>query len=249
MKPIRKLAMVANREKAGALDLAHELEAIAISCEVEHPLTFEFPIPEGFLRFGGRLLCDRRRRHPAQRGPGIGSETGTSDRSESRQSRFPHDAFCASRQGPDSVRILGGAYRVVQRCTARGFFRPGPEVVALNDVLIKDVINSRIVHLEVQADGELVTDYYLRRIDLFDPDRINCLQPFGGWTPDPSGFIGHRHDTDLPAYPEQSVDHLPGERRRCRVTNCLPNPNLLVALDGQSNLMTSRSFPVRNPAV
>jgi NAD+ kinase len=34
-----------------------------------------------------------------------------------------------------------------------------PPVCALNDILIKDAANSRLVRLEVLADGELVTDY------------------------------------------------------------------------------------------
>ena len=50
MKPIRKLAMVANKEKMGAVDLADELETIATSCDVEVVMTSEFPVPEGFLQ-------------------------------------------------------------------------------------------------------------------------------------------------------------------------------------------------------
>ena len=56
--------------------------------------------------------------------------------------------------------ILQGSFNVDRRamleCSVAGEAAPS---LSLNDVVIKDEQSTRMVHLEVFADGELVTDY------------------------------------------------------------------------------------------
>ncbi|HMD60981.1 MAG TPA: NAD(+)/NADH kinase, partial [Opitutaceae bacterium] len=55
--------------------------------------------------------------------------------------------------------ILEGSFHVDYRAMLECRVARGGPCLALNDVLIKDEVTSRLVHLEVFADGELVTDY------------------------------------------------------------------------------------------
>mgnify|MGYP000390808433 CR=1 FL=1 len=55
--------------------------------------------------------------------------------------------------------LLGGAYRLTGRAMLECGPAGGERDLALNDVLIKAQENSRLVRLEVEADGELVTEY------------------------------------------------------------------------------------------
>jgi NAD+ kinase len=55
--------------------------------------------------------------------------------------------------------LLAGAFQINHRSLLACSIDGGPVDLALNDVLIKAEVNSRIVGLEVTADGQLVTDY------------------------------------------------------------------------------------------
>jgi NAD+ kinase len=242
MKPIRKLAMVANREKAGAMDLALELEGIAVSCDVEVELTFEFPVPEGFLRSmdaccvigGDGTLLSVVQESARDQVPLIGVNRG------SLGFLTTHSADEAK---SDLRSILGGAYQVVHRSLLESSSGPGLKSFALNDVLIKDVINSRIVHLEVHADGELVTDYYCDGLIFSTPTGSTAYNLSAG------GPLIHP-DTKVIAMTPICPHTLSNrsiifrEDIALRVTNCLAESELLVALDGQRKLMISQADPV-----
>jgi NAD+ kinase len=65
---------------------------------------------------------------------------------------------------PEEARIefddlLKGSFHVDNRAMLECSVAGGPAGLALNDVVIKDQLSTRLVHLEVFADGELVTDY------------------------------------------------------------------------------------------
>src|SRR5262249_28113680 len=55
--------------------------------------------------------------------------------------------------------LLGGAFHIDHPTMLDCSTRPGLHDLALNDVLIKDEVNLRLVRLEVVADGKLVTEY------------------------------------------------------------------------------------------
>ena len=242
MKPIRKLAMVANREKAGAMDLARELEAIAISCDVEVKLTFEFPVPEGFLRSmdaccvigGDGTLLSVVQESARDQVPLIGVNRG---------SLGFLTTLSANEAKADFRSILGGAYQVVHRSLLESSSGPDLKSFALNDVLIKDVVNSRIVHLEVHADGELVTDYFCDGLIFSTPTGSTAYNLSAG------GPLIHP-DTNVIAMTPICPHTLSNrsiifrENIALRVTNCLAESELMVALDGQRKLMMSQANPV-----
>ncbi|MEZ5276350.1 MAG: NAD(+)/NADH kinase [Opitutaceae bacterium] len=243
MKPIKNLAMVANREKPGALELAHELELIASACGTTTRFTAEFPIPEGFLDSvdaccvigGDGTLLSVVQESARKQVPLIGVNRGSLGFLTTLSAAEARTGFRS---------ILGGAYRVVQRALLEGSTGPDLTAVALNDVLIKDVINSRIVHLEVQADGELVTDYYCDGLIFSTPTGSTAYNLSAGG---PLIHPGSSVIAMTPICPHTLSNRTIIFRDNVvlQVTNCLPESELLVALDGQRNLITSRSYPVQ----
>jgi NAD+ kinase len=59
----------------------------------------------------------------------------------------------------DFEQLLKGSFHVDHRAMLACSVADEPPGLALNDIVIKDQLSSRLVHLEVFADGELVTDY------------------------------------------------------------------------------------------
>lgn len=243
MKPIQTLAMVANREKAGAVELARELGLIASSCGVGTRFTSEFPIPEGFLETmdaccvigGDGTLLSVVQEAARQQVPVIGVNRG---------SLGFLTTLSADEARTEFRSILGGAYQVVHRALLEGSTGPDLTALALNDVLVKDVINSRIVHLEVHSDGELVTDYFCDGLIFSTPTGSTAYNLSAG------GPLIHPGSSVIAMTP--ICPHTLSNRSIIfrdnvvlRVTNCLPDSELLVALDGQRNLITSRSHPVQ----
>jgi len=242
MNPIRNLAMVVNQEKAGAMELARELEIIAISCGVEVRLTGSFPVPEGFLRSmdaccvigGDGTLLSVVQESVRDQVPLIGVNRG---------SLGFLTTLSADEARSDFRSIMGGAYRVVHRSLLESSTGPNLKAFALNDVLIKDVINSRIVHLEVQADGELVTDYFCDGLIFSTPTGSTAYNlSAGGPLIHPGATVIAM--TPICAHTLSNRTIIFRENISLKVTNCLPDSELLVALDGQRNLMTSRTYPV-----
>ncbi len=158
MKPIRSLAFVVNAEKPGAVELARSLVACARAKGLRLKQTSRFPIAQGYLKgwdaccvIGGDGTLLGVVREAAQEGvPIIGVNRG----SLGFLTTFSPDE---ARAGFDE--ILMGRFRVDRRAMLECSVAGGPAGLALNDVLIKDELGTGLVHLEVFADGELVTDY------------------------------------------------------------------------------------------
>ncbi len=158
MKPIRSLAFVINADKPGAVGLSKELVEAARSKGVRLKRTTRFPLPGGFLR-GVDACCVI---------GGDGTLLGVVR--EAAQGQVPIIGVNRGSLGfltifsPDEARLaftelLEGSFRVDHRTMIACSIGVGPTQLALNDVLIKDGLNTRLVHLEVFADGDLVTDY------------------------------------------------------------------------------------------
>ena len=158
MTPLRRLAFVVNEQKPGACDLAADLVAIAAAAGVETHLTRAFPLPAAFLRevdaccvIGGDGTLLGAAPAAAEAGvPLIGVNRGTLGFLTT---------FSADEARECLPTLLSGDFVTSERdlltCRAGG----AAPVAALNDILIKDASNSRLVRLEVFADDELVTDY------------------------------------------------------------------------------------------
>jgi NAD+ kinase len=158
MKPIRSLAFVINADKPGAVALAKELIFTARAKGVRLKQTTRFPVPRGYLRGcdaccvigGDGTLLGVVREAALEQVPIIGVNRGslgflTTFSPEEARSEFDE--------------LMGGSFRVDNRAMLACSVNGGPPNLALNDVLIKDELNTRLVHLEVYADQELVTDY------------------------------------------------------------------------------------------
>jgi NAD+ kinase len=158
MKPIRTIAFVINADKPGAVDLARALIATARKRGAKLRQTSRFPIRRGYLKGcdaccvigGDGTLLGVAPEAAAESVPIIGVNRGalgflTTFSPEEARAEF--DGLLEGRFSLDRRAMLG--------CSVAG----GPARLALNDVLIKDELSTRLVHLEVYADGELVTDY------------------------------------------------------------------------------------------
>ena len=158
MKPIRSLAFVVNADKPGAVELAAELVRIARARGVRIRRTSHFPLPRGYLRGcdaccvigGDGTLLSAVREAARERVPIIGVNRG----SLGFLTTFSEEE---ARLGFDG--LLNGGFRIDRRAMLECSVAGGAPGIALNDVVIKDQLSTRLVHLEVFADGELVTDY------------------------------------------------------------------------------------------
>src|SRR5580698_519228 len=158
MKPIRSLAFVTNADKPGAVELARVLVSSARAKGVRLKQTTRFPIPRGYLQGcdaccvigGDGTLLGVVREAAEHDVPIIGINRG----SLGFLTTFSPDE---ARAEFDS--LLKGKFRVDYRTMLSCSVGRGAPNLALNDVLIKNELNTSLVHLEVFADGELVTDY------------------------------------------------------------------------------------------
>ena len=242
MNAIRKLAFVVNEEKAGAPALARELVAVARRGGVKLKQTARFPIAAGWLRGwdaccvigGDGTLLGVAREAARERVPIIGVNRG---------SLGFLTTFSADEARAHFAALLDGEFRVDQRAMLDCSTGTGPHDLALNDVLIKDEVNSRLVRLEVFADGELVTDYICDGLIISTPTGSTAYNLSAG------GPILHPDSRAIALTPicphtlsNRSV--ILRENVRLRVINRSDEARLLVAMDGQRNLKVSARSPV-----
>ena len=242
MKPLRQLAFVVNADKDGARALARELIATAREAGVKFKLTSRHTLPHGWLRGcdaccviggDGTLLGVAREAARAQV-PIIGVNRG---------SLGFLTTFSADEARAQFEDLLGGHFRIDRRAMLDCSIGRGSHDLALNDVLIKDEINSRLVRLEVYADGELVTDYTCDGLIFSTPTGSTAYNLSGG------GPIIHPAAAVIAMTP--ICPHTLSNRSiifrdqvRLRVFNRSPDSRLLVAMDGQRNLKVGTRSPV-----
>jgi NAD+ kinase len=242
MKPIRKLAFVVNKDKAGAPALARELMATARRAGVTLKHTTRFPLARGWLRGwdaccvvgGDGTLLGVARESAREQVPIIGVNRG----SLGFLTTFSADEARAQFGG-----LLGGAFRVEHRAMLDCSTGAGVHDLALNDVLIKDEVNSRLVRLEVFADGELVTDYICDGLIVSTPTGSTAYNLSAG------GPILHPDSrvialTPICPHTLSNRSIILRENVRLRVFNRSDESRLLVAMDGQRNLKVSARSPV-----
>lgn len=242
MKPIRKLAFVVNAEKDGAAALARELMATARRAGVRFKHTTRFPLPHGWLRGcdaccvvggDGTLLGVARESARAQV-PIIGVNRG---------SLGFLTTFSADEARTQFAGLLGGAFRVDHRAMLDCSTHNGTHDLALNDVLIKDEVNSRLVRLGVFADGELVTDYVCDGLIISTPTGSTAYNLSAG------GPLLHPRApvialTPICPHTLSNRSIILREGVKLRVFNRSTESRLLVAMDGQRNLKVGTRSPV-----
>jgi len=242
MKPIRKLAFVVNEDKPGASDLARTLMAVAKQAGVKLRKTTRFTLPRRFLAGvdaccviggDGTLLGVA---HEAARlqVPIIGVNRG---------SLGFLTTFSADEARAHFSDVLSGKYKIAQRSMLDCSTGSGKRGLALNDVLIKNEVNSRLVRLEVVADGELVTDYYCDGLIFSTPTGSTAYNlSAGGPLVHPSAEVIAM--TPICPHTLSNRSIIFRQNVQLRVFNRSDDSKLLVALDGQRNLQVGIGSPV-----
>jgi NAD+ kinase len=242
MKPIRKLAFVVNEDKSGALELARTLMIVAQQSGVKLKQTTRFPVARGFLRGvdaccvigGDGTLLGVAREAVREQVPIIGVNRG---------SLGFLTTFSADEARAHFGELINGAYKIAHRSMLDCSTGPGAHDLALNDVLIKDEVNSRLVRLEVVADGELVTDYYCDGLIFSTPTGSTAYNlSAGGPLVHPAAEVIAM--TPICPHTLSNRSIIFRENVRLRVFNRTDQSRLLVALDGQRNLKVGIGTPV-----
>jgi len=243
MPTIRSIAFVVNDDKSGAGELARTLVTMAKQAGVKVRQTKRYPIRAGFLH-GCDACCV------------IGGDgTLLSVAQEAAQARVPIigvnrgslgflTTFSADEARAQFPALLRGAFRVDHRAMLECARGSAPHDLALNDVLVKAAVNSRLVHLEVSADGELVTDY------LCDGLIFSTATGSTAYNLSAGGPIIHPAAKAIVMTPicphtlsNRSIIFREGVK--LEVYNRSPDARLLVAVDGQRNLSVFANAPVR----
>jgi NAD+ kinase len=242
MKPIRKLAFVVNEQKEGAPALARELAERARTLGVKFKQTTRFPLPTGFLKGfdaccvigGDGTLLGAARESAREQVPIIGVNRG---------SLGFLTTFSADEARAQFADLLGGAFCIAQRAMLDCSTGRDVHDLALNDVLIKDAVNSRLIRLEVFADGELVTDYTCDGLIFSTPTGSTAYNLSAG------GPILHPNAgviamTPICPHTLSNRSIIFRETVKLQVFNRSADSHLLVAMDGQRNLRVSATSPV-----
>lgn len=240
--PLKKIAIVVNADKSGASEVALCLEKLARDCGVETQRTEDFPVPAGFLR--GMDACCAIGGDGTLLGLAVdAAREGVPVIGVNRGNLGFLTTFSAEEAKLQFREILAGRYRIAQRsllqcCTggeACGF--------ALNDVVVKDEVNSRLVRLEVFSGEELVTEYVCDGLIFSTPTGSTAYNLSAG------GPLIHP-DTEViamtPICPHtlsnRSIIFRPDVT--LRVFNRTKRARLQVSLDGQRTQLAHDELPI-----
>ena len=243
MTPFRKLAFVFNSEKPGAAGLAQELMEIARQAGARKlKLSGDRKLPRGYFKGcdaccvigGDGTLLGAVRGAARENIPIIGVNQG---------SLGFLTTFSADEARAQFAALLGGDYRIARRALLECRTGPRHRDIALNDVLIKNETNSRLVRLEVFANGRLVTDYYSDGVIFSTPTGSTAYNLAAG------GPIIHPAAGVIAMTP--ICPHTLSNRTiifrddvKLTVFNRGDDSRLLVAMDGQRNSVMAEGSPI-----
>ena len=243
MPPFRKLAFVVNQDKPGALELAKELTALARAAGATRiRLSRERDLAAGFFRGsdaccvigGDGTLLGAVRGAAKEKIPIIGVNQG---------SLGFLTTFSADEARAHFATLISGDYRLARRALLDCRTGPRHHDVALNDVLIKNEVNSRLVRLEVFADDTLVTDYYCDGVIFSTPTGSTAYNLAAGGPiihPD-AGVIAM---TPICPHTLSNRTIIFRDNVKLTVFNRSEGSRLLVAMDGQRNAIVTEGSPI-----
>ena len=243
MPPFRKLAFIFNSEKPGAAELAQELlEITRLTGAKKLKLSGDRKLPRGFFKDcdaccvigGDGTLLGAVRGAAAADIPIIGVNQG---------SLGFLTTFSADEARAQFATLLEGDYRLARRALLDCKTGPRRSDVALNDVLIKDAKPSRIVRLEVFANDQLVTDYTCDGLIFSTPTGSTAYNlAAGGPIVHPAAGV----ITMTPICPHTLSNRTIIFRDDVKLTvhNRSEGARLLVAMDGQRNMVVTAGAPV-----
>lgn len=243
MAPFHKLAFVYNSEKPGAVELAHELMEIARQAGAKKlKLSGDRKLPRDYFKDcdaccvigGDGTLLGTVRGAAAANIPVIGVNQG---------SLGFLTTFSADEARAQFAALLGGDYRIARRELLDCKTGPRRSDIALNDVLIKHAKPSHIVRLEVFANGQLVTDYTCDGLIFSTPTGSTAYNLAAG------GPIVHPAAAVIamtPICPHTLSNRTIIFRNDVKLTvlNVSEDSRLLVAMDGQRNMVVTQGTPV-----
>lgn len=243
MTPLHRLAFVYNSEKPGAAELAQELMQIARQAGTKKlKLSGDRKLSRDYFKDcdaccvigGDGTLLGAVRGAAAANIPIIGVNQG---------SLGFLTTFSADEARAHFATLLGGEYRTARRELLDCKTGPRRNDIALNDVLIKDAKPSRIVRLEVFANGQLVTDYICDGLIFSTPTGSTAYNLAAG------GPIIHPAAAVIamtPICPHTLSNRTIIFRNDVKLTvlNASGNSRLLVAMDGQRNMVVTQGTPV-----
>jgi NAD+ kinase len=242
MPPIRKIAFVVNEQKPGAAALGRALLRVARQTGATTKLTPHFPLRAGYLRGchaccvigGDGTLLGVVHEAVRTQTPIIGVNQG----SLGFLTTYTPDEAAAH-----FAQLLAGDYVLTSRALLDCRAGNGQHDLALNEVLIKDEINSRLVRLEVFADGDLVTDYACDGLIFTTPTGSTAYNLSAG------GPIIHPDAAVVALTP--ICPHTLSNRTiifregvKLQVYNRSASARLLVAMDGQRHLVATYDAPI-----
>jgi NAD+ kinase len=243
MQPFRSLAFVINQQKAGANDLADELIGRARAAGIKKIKTAAAQkLPRGYFKGsdaccvigGDGTLLGAVREATLAGVPIIGVNQG---------SLGYLTTFSPDEARTHFVDLINGAYRIAWRSLLDCKTGPRRRDIALNDVLIKNEVNSRLVRLEVHADDELVTDYNCDGVIFATPTGSTAYNLAAG------GPIIHpaaRVIAMTPICPHTLSNRsiIFQDNVRLKIFNTTADTRVLVAMDGQRNMVMTEGSPI-----
>ncbi len=158
MPALRKIAVVINHSKKGAVQVAEELEKVCLSHSVEIKKTDQFPLEDEFLSgcdacfaIGGdgtllHLMEQARIYRVPVAGVGLGKLGFLA-------TLAPHDL--AESLPP----VLKGEFEICERSLLEFEDAEGKKFYALNDLVVKSGEGGRLGYFSVFSEDELVADY------------------------------------------------------------------------------------------
>ncbi len=243
MHPIRRLAFVVNPDKSGASGLAKELIALARQAGVKKTkLTNDRELPRDCFRNSdaccviggdGTLLGTVRAAAEANI-PIIGINQGTLGFLTT---------FSAEEALAHSPALLAGDFCVATRSLLECNTGSGKPDIALNDVLVKNEFNSRLIRLEVVANGNFVTEFYCDGLVFSTPTGSTAYNlAAGGPIIHPSAAVIAMTPICPHTLSNRSV--IFRDNVKIQVFNRSNSSRLLVAMDGQRNALVTEGSPI-----
>ncbi|MAL86501.1 MAG: NAD(+) kinase [Opitutae bacterium] len=242
MKPLKKIAIVANASKPGAAQLAEEIQAIAEQHEVSFKKTSIFPCESDFLAEmdacfvvgGDGTLLGMMKSSVEHNVPVAGIRHGKL-------------GFLAT-LSPDELHstipeLFLGNYRIKQRSMIKYTGGGGDANLALNDLVVKSGSNSRLARFSVHLNEEHVADYACDGIVFSTPTGSTAYNLAAG------GPIVHPDAqvvlmTPISAHSLTSRSMVFPSGVLLKISPIESNDQPLVSADGQPAFSEMQDFPV-----
>lgn len=242
MKPLKRIAIVSNATKSGALQVGEDLKAMAERMEVEANLSTAFPAPTGllsgmdacFVIGGDGTLLNVMEEAVEYNVPVAGIRHGQL-------------GFLATLSPADMEKqippLLRGEYKIRRRSMLFIEDKNGSSKIALNDLVVKSGSNGRLARFSVSVGDEPVADYACDGIVFATPTGSTAYNlASGGPIAHPDAQVVLMTPISAHSLTSRPVVFPSGISLQVK---CLDNPDApLVSADGQTAFENDPFFPL-----